>query len=163
MSIPLFSTNILCQSIQNPINKDFQQLKHLLRYIKGSTNLGLPIDKENLQLHTYADSSWASNFSDQRSITGYCSFLGDTLLSWHVKKQPTVTKSSTKAEYRALVSASDIVWLRRLLSDFSITLTSPTKLHCDNVSALALANNPVFHARTKHIEIDYHFIWHSLQ
>ncbi|KAI0499127.1 hypothetical protein KFK09_020028 [Dendrobium nobile] len=154
-----FATNMICQKMHQPSGQDFNALKRLLRYIQGTQQFGLPITRGPLHLRSFSDSDWASNPLDRKSISGFCSFLGNSLVSWCVKKQLTVAKSSTEAEYRSLASAtSDIIWLQRLLADFHITLTAPTSLSCDSSSALALANNPVFHARTKHIEIDYHFI-----
>ncbi|PKU65068.1 Retrovirus-related Pol polyprotein from transposon TNT 1-94 [Dendrobium catenatum] len=87
-------------------------------------------------------------------------FLSRTnLISWFVKKQTTVAKSSTEAEYRSLSSAiSGVQWLHHLLSELHLLQKDPSIIHCDNTFAIALANSPVFHARTKHIEIDYHFI-----
>ncbi|PKU67051.1 Retrovirus-related Pol polyprotein from transposon TNT 1-94 [Dendrobium catenatum] len=138
---------------------DFQALKRLLRYIKGTIQFGLPITQGDLHLRTYTDANWAADTSDRKSTTGYCTFLGPNLISWSVKKQNTVAKSSTEAEYRSLSSAtSDILWLRRLVNEFHQPQAAPTTIFCDNTSAIALARNPVFHARTKHIEIDYHFI-----
>ncbi|XP_020681624.2 uncharacterized protein LOC110098981 [Dendrobium catenatum] len=159
-----FAANVICQSMHNPTYTDFLKLKRLIRYIKGTQQLGLPITSGPLELTTYCDADWAANTTDRKSISGFCTFLGSNLVSWSVKKQTTVAKSSTEAEYRALSSAlSDVIWLRRLLSDFQISLTSPTQILCDNLSALALAHNPVFHARTKHIEIDHHFIRDHIQ
>ncbi|PKU78290.1 Retrovirus-related Pol polyprotein from transposon TNT 1-94 [Dendrobium catenatum] len=155
----LFAVNYLSQHMHQPYNTNFLILKRVLRYVQGSLTLGLPIYKSNLQLTAFADSDWATDKTDRRSITGYCAFLGDTLISWIVKKQSSVARSSTEAEYRALSTAAcDIIWLRRILTEFQVELPDSTKLYCDNVSALALANNPIFHARTKHIEIDFHFI-----
>ncbi|KAI0503826.1 hypothetical protein KFK09_014769 [Dendrobium nobile] len=125
----------------------------------GTQHLGLPISKGSLDLTSYCDADWASDSTDRKSITGFCTFLGKNLISWCVKKQTMVAKSSTEAEYRSLASSlSDVIWLRRLLLDFHIHLHTPTTIFCDNLSTLALAQNPVFHARTKHIEIDHHFI-----
>ncbi|XP_020674286.1 uncharacterized protein LOC110093668 [Dendrobium catenatum] len=154
-----YTTNRICQHMHSPTDQDFNTLKRLLRYIKGTHSFGLLVTRGNLLLTTFSDSDWASDPQDRKSIYGFCTFLGNTLVSWCVKKQPTVAKSSTEAEYRSLAAASsDIIWLRRLIADFEVFLHSPTTLLCDNTSALALANNPIFHARTKHIEIDYHFI-----
>ncbi|PKU59400.1 Retrovirus-related Pol polyprotein from transposon TNT 1-94 [Dendrobium catenatum] len=154
----MFAINHLCQHMHQPQIIHFQLLKRVLRYIKGTLDYGLPISASTLLLTAFSDSDWAADSSDRRSITGYCAFLGQTLISWMVKKQTAVARSSTKAEYRALATAScDIIWLQSLLQDFDITIPT-TPLYCDNISALALANNPMFHARTKHIEIDCHFV-----
>ncbi|PKU60143.1 Retrovirus-related Pol polyprotein from transposon TNT 1-94 [Dendrobium catenatum] len=154
-----YAVNKLCQFMHSPLCHHFHALKHLLRYIKGTVDLGLPITGHSSTLSAYVDSDWAGDPTDRKSTTGYCLFIGDTPLSWCVKKQPTVAKSSTEAEYRALsTAATDIIWIRRLMADFRFNISTPTTLYCDNVSAIALAHNPVFHARTKHIEVDYHFI-----
>ncbi|KAI0494414.1 hypothetical protein KFK09_024548 [Dendrobium nobile] len=119
----------------------------------------LTITKSALDLHAYADLDWAANLVDRKSIFGFCTFLGSNLLSWLVKKQLNIVRSSTEVEYHALaVVASDIMWLHRLLHEFKLSITTPTQVYCDNISAIALANNPFFHARTKHIEFNYHFI-----
>ncbi|PKU60592.1 Retrovirus-related Pol polyprotein from transposon TNT 1-94 [Dendrobium catenatum] len=142
-----------------PTNYHFQLLKRLLWYIKGSLNYGLPISPGNLSLRTYADADWASDSSDRKSVSGFCTYLGNTLISWSVKKQTTVAKSSTEAEYRSLsAAASDVLWLRRFIEELQLPQLSPTIIYCDNTSAIALARNPIFHARTKHIELDYHFL-----
>ncbi|XP_020704773.1 uncharacterized protein LOC110115757 [Dendrobium catenatum] len=131
--------------MHKPYQVHHQPLKRVFRYLKGTTEFSLPIRPSTFQLQAFANSDWAANPNDRRSISGFCEFLGDNLLSWSVKKQPTVARSSTEAEYRALAStASDIMWLRRLLLDFQIPCPTPTPLYCDNVSALALANNSVF-------------------
>ncbi|PKU64020.1 Retrovirus-related Pol polyprotein from transposon TNT 1-94 [Dendrobium catenatum] len=150
--------------MQSPTSSHFQSLKRILRYIKGTSQLGMHITKGSFQLKAFVDADWASDQTDRKSISGHCMFLGNNLVSWSVKKQITVAKSSTEAEYRALSAAtSEVLWLRRLLAELQLPQTSPTQIFCDNTSAIALANNPVFHARTKHIEIDYHFISGHLQ
>lgn len=86
-------------------------------------------------------------------------FLGNSPIIWSSKKQPTVSRSSTEAEYRALASCvAKLCWIRMLLKDFGVFLHSPPALWCDNIFAFAIASNPVFHARTKNIEVDYHFV-----
>ncbi|KAI0488731.1 hypothetical protein KFK09_028570 [Dendrobium nobile] len=154
-----FATNRTCQHMQRPTIQDFQSIKRILRYVKGTLHFGLPITPDDQQLRTYTNADWASNYSDRKSVSDFCTFLGPNLISWSVKKQATVVKSSTEAEYKALFAAtSEILWLRRLASELQIEQTKPTVIHCDNVSVIAIAKNLVFHARTKHIEIDYHFI-----
>ncbi|PKU60279.1 Retrovirus-related Pol polyprotein from transposon TNT 1-94 [Dendrobium catenatum] len=154
-----YMVNKICQHMQNPTNAHFEALKRLLRYIQGSIHTGLLVFKDKLILQSYADSDWAGDVDDRKSISGYCNFLGSSLISWSVKKQNAVARSSTEAEYRALASAAaEITWVRRLLQELDCPQHTATPLFCDNTSAIALANNPVFHARTKHIEVDCHYI-----
>ncbi|PKU75288.1 Retrovirus-related Pol polyprotein from transposon TNT 1-94 [Dendrobium catenatum] len=154
-----FAVHQLSQHMQQPLNIHNESLKRLLRYIQGTTNIGIKLNQTNLTLRGYVDADWASDTQDRKSISGYCNLLGDSLISWQVKKQTTIARSSTEAEYCALASeASEILWLRRLLEDFNIPQQSPTLIYCDNTSAIALANNPIFHSRTKHIDVDCHFI-----
>ncbi|PKU60283.1 Retrovirus-related Pol polyprotein from transposon TNT 1-94 [Dendrobium catenatum] len=159
-----FAVHQLSQSMHLPCNYHFNSLKRLLRYIQGTTHVGIPLHKADLKLYGYADADWANDSTDRKSISGYCNMLGKSIISWQVKKQQTVARSSTEAEYRALAAeASEVLWLRRLLVDFHLPSTAPTTIFCDNTSAIALANNPVYHARTKHIDVDCHFIRDSIR
>uniref|UniRef100_A0A2N9H689 Reverse transcriptase Ty1/copia-type domain-containing protein n=1 Tax=Fagus sylvatica TaxID=28930 RepID=A0A2N9H689_FAGSY len=113
---------------------------------------------------THYAATWAGDPTDRRSTTGYCFLLGSSLISWRSKKQSVVARSSTEAEYRALANAtSELLWLRWLLANISAPQTTSTPIHCDNRSAIHITHNDVFHERTKHIEIDCHFIRHHLQ
>ncbi|PKU78407.1 Retrovirus-related Pol polyprotein from transposon TNT 1-94 [Dendrobium catenatum] len=159
-----FAVQQVCQHMHNPHQVHFEQLKRLLRYVNGTISYGLSLSRGSMELHCYADSDWAGDSTDRKSVSGYCNFIGNSLISWQVKKQSTVARSSTEAEYRSLaIAASEVIWLRRLLSDFNLPPQAPMPLYCDNTSAIALANNPVFHARTKHIEVDCHFIRDCIQ
>ncbi|PKU69447.1 Retrovirus-related Pol polyprotein from transposon TNT 1-94 [Dendrobium catenatum] len=159
-----YAVNILCQHMHQPEAEHTQSLKKLLRYIQGTCNYGIPVTPGSLDLHAYSDADWAGDKKTRKSTTGYCTFLGNNILSWSVKKQNTVSRSSTEAEYRALAAATaEVIWIRKLLQDFNVKLKTPTELRCDNMSAIALANNPVFHSKTKHIDIDQHFIRDHIQ
>ncbi|XP_020678092.1 uncharacterized protein LOC110096461 [Dendrobium catenatum] len=154
-----FSVNMLSQHMHDPAAIHTSLLKRLLRYIKCTNDLDIPITRSNLLLRTFSDADWAADPVSRKSISGFCTFLGDTIVSCTVKKQTTVSRSSTESEYRALAAATaDTIWIKRLLLDFSIPHQPPIDIFCDNNSAIALANNPVFHARTKHIEIDQRFV-----
>ena len=112
-----------------------------------------------MQLRAFSDPDWASCLDTRGSITGCCVFLGDCLVSWLSKKQATVSHSSAKVEYHALATtASELTWITQLLLDFQASVSLPTLLFCDNQATIHIATNPVFHERTKHIELDCHFV-----
>jgi hypothetical protein len=109
-------------------------------------------------LHAYADSDWAGCPDDRKSTTGYLVFLGQNLISWTSKKQTMVVRSTTEAEYRGLAMVTaEVVWLQSVFRELGIQSSIPI-LWCDNLGATFLASNPAFHAHTKHIELDFHFI-----
>lgn len=106
-----------------------------------------------------AYSDWDGCPDTRRSTSGICVFLGSSLVSWSSKKQPTISKSSAEQEYKSLeITIAEVVWISFLLNELDVPLTTHLQLFFDNVSVNSLATNLVFHARTKHIEIDYHFI-----
>ena len=135
-------------------------VKRIIRYVNGTLQRGLCYPTgTSPDLHAYCDADYAGCSDTRRSTTGWCMFLGPALISWKSKKQDRVSKSSTEAEYRAMSQAcSEVVWLHGLLSELGFPQTTPTSLYGDNTSAIHLAANPIFHERTKHIEVDCHFI-----
>ena len=131
-------------------------VKHLLRYLKGTIDFGLLYRRgEDSTLTGSLDSDWAGDKDDQKSTSGYLFLLGSTPITWRSQKQPCIALSSTEAEYIALSScAKEGIWLHRLLSQLRILDSiQPTKILCDNQGAISLSENPVFHARTKHIQV----------
>ena len=133
--------------------------KRILRYVHGTLNHGVFLQPSPLSLSAFFDSDWAGDPYDRHSIRGYIVYLGYNPITWSAKEQDTISRSSTESEYRALATTiAELYWLHQVLRDLGVFLPVPPKLWCDNVSALAIASNPVFHARTKHIEVDYHFV-----
>ncbi|KAL0354232.1 UNVERIFIED_CONTAM: Retrovirus-related Pol polyprotein from transposon RE2 [Sesamum angustifolium] len=133
---------------------------HVVKYLKGYPSKGLFLPALNsFTLMAYSDADWASCPDSRRSLTGFCIFLGTTLVSWKTKKQTTVSRSTAEAEYRSMAAAvCEIRWISFLLLDFGISLSTPVMLHCDNKAAMHITANPVFHERTKQIEIDCHVV-----
>jgi hypothetical protein len=154
-----FSVHQVCQYMSAPTTVHLAAAKRILRYLQGTLNHGIAFTPGPLHLSAYTDADWAGDPDDRRSTSGYLVYIGSNPITWSAKKKPTVSRSSTESEYRALAIASaKLCWIRTLLKDLGIFISHTPILWCDNVSALAIASNPVFHARTKHIEVDFHFV-----
>lgn len=153
-----YAVQHLAQFSQNPGPAHITALKHLFRYLKGSPNLGITYGNSDLNLRVYSDADWGNDLTDRKSISGYVCKLGGGAITWSSKKQPTVAKSTMEAEYMALSHAvSEVLWLRSLLNE--INIPQPTiPINVDNQSAIKFGENPMFHARSKHIDIKHHFI-----
>ena len=160
-----YAVHIVSQFVSAPRTTHWAAVLRILRYLRGTLHQCLVLSStSNLTLRAYADADWAGDVSDRKSTSGFCVFLGDSLISWKSKKQSVVARSTAEAEYRAMAHATaEIVWLRWLLSDMGVSLVTSTPLYCDNKSAIQIAHNSVFHERTKHIEIDCHFVRQHLQ
>ena len=151
---------ILAQYMSAPSMSHWSGIKRILRYIKGTQNFGLlfSTDEGNNELVGYSDSDWAGDVDTRRSTSGYTYHIGRSLVSWSSRKQATVAKSSTEAEYVALSFATqEAIWLRRLMSSIGCSAASPTVIFEDNQGAIELSRNPKHHNRTKHIDTSFHF------
>ncbi|GJW42187.1 ribonuclease H-like domain-containing protein, partial [Tanacetum coccineum] len=144
----------------DPREPHLNAMKRVLRYLQGTTDLGLQLFwSTTSQLITYSNADWAGCLAMHRSTSGYYVFLGDNLLTWSSKRQDTLSRSSAKAEYRRVTNAvADTSWIRNLLRPLHTPLFTATLVYYDNVSVVYMSANPVQHQRTKHIEIDIHFV-----
>ncbi|XP_048137760.1 uncharacterized mitochondrial protein AtMg00810-like [Rhodamnia argentea] len=155
-----FAVGVASRFMGKPRKPHLDAAKRILRYVKKTFDFGLLYKRVSLgELVGYCDADFARDHYTRRSTTGYSFNLGSTIVSWYSKRQPIVSLSTTEAEYRAAtMAARESTWLVRLLDDLHQSIDYSTILFCDNLSAISLAENTVFHARTKHVEVHYHFL-----
>uniref|UniRef100_A0AAV1UU28 Polyprotein n=1 Tax=Peronospora matthiolae TaxID=2874970 RepID=A0AAV1UU28_9STRA len=155
------AVGVLSQFSADPCPTHWQALKRVLRYIQGTREYGIEYQATNNdKLHGYSDADWAGDVEARRSTSGYTFILNNGYVSWRSKKQSTVALSSTEAEYMALTEAAqEAIWLKALLCELDeMRSDEAVKIYEDNQGSIALAKNPEFHKRTKHIDIRYHFV-----
>jgi hypothetical protein len=160
-----YAVNALSQFMCEPKHIHMVVVKHILRYVRGTIAYGLRYTSSGgVMLHGYTDSDWMESTVDQKSTSGYCFSLGSAMISWSSRKQGSIAQSTAEAEYiAASVASREAVWLRKLLSDLFSAELEPTVIHCDNQSCIKLSENPVFHDRSKHIEMRYHYVRDMVQ
>jgi hypothetical protein len=160
-----YAVQQVCMHMHDPRVSHFNALKRILRYVKGTLDMGLQMRPSPLRsLVGFTDADWAGCPDTRRSTSGYCIFLGDNLLSWSSKRQSVVSRSSAEAEYRGIANVvAELCWIRNLLLELHYPVSRASLVYTDNISALYLAANPIQHQRTKHIEIDLHFVREKVQ
>lgn len=154
------AVNKTAQYMHSPSIHHWQAVKRILRYLRGTVDHGLVLRySSTAPLIAYSDADWGGDKTDRNSTSAYIVFHGSNPISWVSRKQKTVARSSTDSEYRALAAAaSEVYWLQCLLRELNSTIPTIPRVWCDNVSATYLAANPVFHSRSKHLELDFHFV-----
>eukprot|EP00253_Pinus_taeda_P017652 PITA_17652 len=160
-----YADNMLSQFMSKPLESHWNAKKNVLRYLQGTVDYGIIYtDSFDVRLAGFANSDWVGNVDDHRSITGYGFSLRSGAITWSSKKQNTVSLSSIEGEYQAMCAAMcEAVWLQRLLQDVGEEQTIATTIICDNQNSIKLANNPVFHKNTKHIDTQFHFVREKVQ
>lgn len=155
-----YSVCLISRFMSSPKEAHMMAAKRILRYVKGTTNLGIFYERGcNDELSAYTDSDYVSNIDDCKSTSGYVFMLSGGAVAWASKKQPVVTLSSTEAEYvAAALCASHCVWMQQVLTQIGGTMSKSVKVFCDNTSTIKLTRNPVFHGRSKHINVRFHFL-----
>ncbi|KAK6145605.1 hypothetical protein DH2020_022425 [Rehmannia glutinosa] len=154
-----FGVQQLSQFVHTPLQAHWDAALHLLRYLKGTIGLGLfyPIGVR-ATLTAFCDADWGTCLLTRRSLTGYCIFFGGALVSWKTKKQKTMSKSSAEAEYRAMAPPPFVNCVATTLGTNLHILLHCLLIWCDNKGSLHITANPVFHERTKHLDIDCHIV-----
>jgi hypothetical protein len=159
-----FVMNTLSQFLVEPRHVHLVAAKHVMRYLKGTLDCGLNYDGDDFTLSGYTDSDWAGSVSDRKSTSGRCFSLGSAMISWQSRKQSNIALSTAEAEYIVACSASyEAIWLRKLLTGLFDLDMEATTILCDNQSCIKMTENPIFHDRSKHIEIRYHYIRDMVQ
>jgi hypothetical protein len=160
-----YAVGVLARYVSAPLPQHWRAAKYVLRYLKGTASLGLTFRGSTASSTAvtlgpaYADADWGGNIDDRRSTSGTVTKINGCAVSWKSKKQTSVAQSSAEAEYYAAgEGVKDVLWLRRLMGELGFVQHSGTELLGDNQSAIAIAKNDVFHARTKHIDLKHHFI-----
>uniref|UniRef100_A0ACD5VKK6 Uncharacterized protein n=1 Tax=Avena sativa TaxID=4498 RepID=A0ACD5VKK6_AVESA len=151
-----YPVHILSQFVSAPTTVHYSNLLRVLSYLRGTITRRLFFPRSSsLQLQCYSDATWASDPSDRRSLSAYCVFLGGSFIAWKTNKQTTVSRSSVEAELRAMaLLTAEVTWLRWLLADFVVSITTPTLVLSDSTGAISVVRDPVKHELTKHIGVD---------
>lgn len=160
-----FSVSVVSQYMNNPTEEHMTTVQRILRYLKMTPGKGLFFKKNAARgVEVYSDADWAGSITDRRSTSGLCTYVWGNLTTWRSKKQSVVARSSAEAEFRAMAQGiCEGIWLKRLLVELKVPIDGSIKLLSDSQSAISIAKNPVQHDRTKHIEIDKHFIKEKIE
>ncbi|KAH9684421.1 reverse transcriptase Ty1/copia-type domain-containing protein [Citrus sinensis] len=160
-----FAVSLVSQFMHAPKEAHLVAVNRILQYLKSTPGKGLYFEKgEKRNVEAFVDADWAGNIMDRKSTTGYCTKVWGNLVTWRSKKQTVVARSSAEAEFRALAHAvCELMWIERVLKELQLIKNSSMQLYCDNKAAINIAHNPVHHDRTKHVEVDRHFIKEKLE
>ena len=157
------AVGVVSRYMSNPGKKHWEAVKGIMRYLSGTQDMCICFGKRDASVEGYTDADYAGDLDKRRSTSGYIFMFAGGAVSWRSRLQSCTSMSTTEAEYIAASEAcKEAIWLARLVRDLGITVETPT-LHCDSQSAIMLAKNPVFHAKTKHIEVKFHFIRDMLE
>lgn len=159
-----YLVGVINRYMGTPKETHLSMAKHILRYVRGTKSFGIIyLRGGQSKLQSFTDADWACDIGDRKSTVGYIFKLGEGPVAWASKKQPTMALSSTEAEYRVLTEgAKEATWLKLLLNGLGFPPKRPITIHCDNMSNMNIAKNPVFHSQTKHIEVHYHYVWEKI-
>jgi Reverse transcriptase (RNA-dependent DNA polymerase) len=160
-----YAVSIVSQFMHSPKEEHLEAVIRILKYLKAAPGKGITFRKKlHLNIMAYSDADWAGCVMDRKSTAGYFTFVGGNLVTWKSKKQNVVALSSAESEFRGMVKAiCEMLWLKKFLTELGFEPKSEMRLLCDNKAAIDIAHNPVQHDRTKHVEVDRHFIKEKLE
>lgn len=159
-----YAVSVVRQFMHCPSEEHMKAVYRILKYLKMAPGKGLLFSKNHsvtkeLEVVGYTDANWAGDKTDSRSTSGYFTFIGGNLVTWRIKKQKVVARSSAEAKFRGMThGVCEMFGIRNILKELGFKLKCPTDLYCDNTTTIQIAHNPVHHDRTKHMEVDRHFI-----
>ena len=159
-----YAVSVVSQFMHAPSEEHMEAVYWILRYLKSTLGKGLLFSKNGISnIEGYTDSDWAGDQTTRRSTSCYFTFVEGNLVTWKSKKQKVVARSSAEAEFRGMAhGVCKLLWKRNILRDLGIEHATPMNLYCDNKAAIQIAQNPVQHDRTKHVEVNRHFIKENL-
>ncbi|KAJ0927704.1 putative RNA-directed DNA polymerase [Helianthus annuus] len=160
-----YAVGVVSQFMHQPQVSHMEAVWRIIRYLKGTTSYGILFQpNKHLKIQAYTDADWAGDKGNRRSTSGYFTLVGGNLVTWKSKKQKVVALSSAEAEFRGIARGlAEVLWIRKLLSEIGFSQTSASSIMCDNEAAIQISENPVQHDRTKHVEVDRHFIKEKLE
>lgn len=155
-----YVVSVASQFMHAPTIAHMEATYQILRHLKGCLGKGVFYASHgHLRVEAYTDADWAGQINDRRSTSGYCTFVGGNLVTWRSKKQTLVARSSAEAEFHSIAhGVCELLWIKMLLAKLGFVVIATMSLYCDNKATISIAHNPIQHNRTKHIEMDCHFI-----
>ncbi|KAM0055871.1 putative RNA-directed DNA polymerase [Helianthus debilis subsp. tardiflorus] len=160
-----YVVGVVSQFMHQPQVAHMEAIWRIIRYLKGTTGYGVLFQpNKHLEIQAYIDADWAGDKGDRRSTSGYSTLVGGNLVTWRSKKQKVVALSSAEAEFRGIARGlAEVLWIQKLLTEIGFPQTKTSMIMCDNEAAIQISENPVQHDRTKHVEVDMHFIKEKLE
>ena len=160
-----FIVSRVSQYMHAPIEEHMEAVYRILKYLKGTLGLGLFFGKNGERsIEAYKDADWAGAIDDRKSTSRYFTFVWGNLVTWRSKKQTIVARSTAEAGLRSVAHGiCEVLWLKILLEELEVMVKLPLRIYCDNNVAINISHNPVHHDRTKHVEIDKHFIKEKIE
>lgn len=160
-----YAVGVVSKFMHKPQASHMEAVWRIIKYLKGTVGHGVLFKSHgHLKVQAYTDADWAGDKGDRRSTSGYFTLVGGNLVTWRSKKQKVVALSSAEAEFRGVARGlAEVLWIRKLLTEIGFSQNKATKIMCDNKAAIQISENPVQHDRTKHVEVDRHFIKEKLE